>query len=117
VGALTAASEVTMDEVAVWRRALTDDDILAVFRRGAARIGLQVRSCGDAMCSDSVAFLGPDEDPSALFRDDGEVGSAAAIDFLAARRYFQYRVVFETAHVAADPGSPTLRAVSVTGQH
>jgi len=40
----------TMDEVAVWNRSLTAGEILDIYKRGALRLNLSVRSCDDSSC-------------------------------------------------------------------
>ncbi len=40
-----------IDEVALWNRALTDNEVLELYRRGANRIKLQVKSCIDLACN------------------------------------------------------------------
>ncbi len=41
----------TIDEVAIWNRALSATEISQLYRRGANRIKLQVKSCIDATCN------------------------------------------------------------------
>jgi len=40
-----------IDEVAIWNRTLSEKEIFDIYRRGALRLGLQVRSCNDVLCS------------------------------------------------------------------
>lgn len=40
-----------IDEVAIWRRALSSDEILDLYKRGALRLNVTVRSCDDSVCS------------------------------------------------------------------
>ncbi|RMD45905.1 LamG domain-containing protein [Candidatus Pacearchaeota archaeon] len=40
-----------IDEVAIWNRALSDSEILDLYKRGALRLNLYVRTCNDVSCS------------------------------------------------------------------
>ncbi len=40
----------SVDEVAIWERALSADEVQQIYRRGANRIKLQVKSCVDSNC-------------------------------------------------------------------
>lgn len=46
-----------IDEVAIWNRPLEDAEIAAIYRRGALRLSIQVRTC-DEPCTDEL-FHGP----------------------------------------------------------
>ncbi len=55
----------SIDEVAVWDRVLTSDEVQQLYRRGANRIKLQVKSCIDPSCnckSYNVAPAGSEAD-------------------------------------------------------
>ncbi len=55
----------SLDEHAIWNRPLTDSEIQQLYRRGANRIKLQVKSCVDASCnckSYNVAPAGSETD-------------------------------------------------------
>lgn len=45
-----------MDELAIWGRTLTEDEIIQLYRRGANRLKLQLRSCAQSDCSDQEAL-------------------------------------------------------------
>lgn len=50
-----------IDEVSIWRAALTDTQIAQLYRRGSLRAGVQVRTCDDASCATgSPAWVGGD---------------------------------------------------------
>ena len=53
------------DEVAIWRRALDEDEIRDLYLRGARRVWLQVRACDDPTCAGST-FVGPSGENSAF---------------------------------------------------
>ena len=57
------------DEVMVWRLALTEAELLSLFRRGATSLELRVRACMVPDCSDEPPFRGPR--PGEPFRDSG----------------------------------------------
>ncbi|HEU4534383.1 MAG TPA: LamG domain-containing protein, partial [Polyangiaceae bacterium] len=99
------------DEVAIFRRALGDDEIGALYRRGALGLALRVRACAQPDCSDA-AFLGPAGAASAyLDATEGRPPTEpSALRGLPPARYFQYEAAFES----TAPGvSPELYAVDV----
>ena len=54
-----------IDEVAIWSRTLTESDVRQLYRRGANRVKLQVKSCVDSSCnckSYNVAPAGSETD-------------------------------------------------------
>ncbi|MBX3022553.1 MAG: LamG domain-containing protein [Bdellovibrionales bacterium] len=108
----------SLDEVAIWRRALTPTDVTHLYRRGANRVKYQVRSCDDAAC-DTEEWMGPDGKATSFFSElhnwsaisatgegSGSVRAAGLNlnlgDFNTAglaipdNRYFQYRVLLES---------------------
>ncbi|ACY15730.1 LamG domain-containing protein [Haliangium ochraceum] len=106
-------AEGSFDEVAVWRRALAADEIAALHRRGALRLGFQVRACQEPACADEPAFVGPAGDSEAHYTDPDEaLGPGRPVTLGTEQRgpYFQYRAVFES-DIAGQ--SPALGAVSV----
>lgn len=48
-----------IDEVGIWNRGLSPDEVSQLYRRGANTIQAQVRVCGDQTCSQSPNWLGP----------------------------------------------------------
>lgn len=101
----------TIDEIAMFRRGLSSEEIRNIYQRGAASLRFQVRACASADCSAS-AFVGPDGTTDTHFRhDDGAGGPNEPITLPdgVEGRYFQYRAEFRT---RAD--SPELEAVTVT---
>lgn len=112
----------TVDELGVWSRALSAQEVLQLYRRGANRVFYQVRSCSDSICTaGSPAWLGPDGTsqtyfselynrssnsltglmqtglPTMLFPNFGAPLSTSLIT----NRYFQYRTVMESDDVNA----------------
>lgn len=47
-----------IDEVAVWSRGLTNDEIIKIYARGSNKIKFQTRACVDATCSTNPAWNG-----------------------------------------------------------
>ena len=98
-----------VDETAIWKRTLDDQEIEDLFRRGAVRIELQFRICDDALC-DSEPFVGPDGTTATYFVSDGE-HDIAALGLTG--RFAQYRARFSTAMPAV---SPQLLEVTATAR-
>lgn len=98
-----------VDETAIWKRALSGDEIAAMLRRGAVRLGLQFRACNDESC-DGQPFVGPDGTAATYFSTDGE-HDIAALGLTG--RYAQYRVRFST---RMPDISPRLSAVTAIGR-
>ncbi|MBL9038908.1 MAG: LamG domain-containing protein [Archangium sp.] len=46
----------TLDEVAIWRRALSPDEVEALYLRGASRVRVSVRGCTTADCGDAPTW-------------------------------------------------------------
>ncbi|WP_164012889.1 LamG-like jellyroll fold domain-containing protein [Pyxidicoccus trucidator] len=103
-------TEATVDEVAIWRRALSPQEARDVWRRGGTRLKLQVRTCDEPSCA-GVSFVGPDGTGATYFSeathgsDDrppslGGLGKAGAVP----ARYFQYAALLETDSSQDTPG-------------
>ncbi|WP_428264642.1 LamG domain-containing protein [Haliangium sp.] len=106
-------AEASFDEIAIWRRALSAGEVAALYRRGALRVGFQVRACADPACADDPAFVGPGGSETRLYRASSEgVGPerSVALDSVSGR-YLQYRVVLDS-DVAGE--SPILRRVALS---
>jgi trimeric autotransporter adhesin len=108
-----------VDEVAIWSRALSADEVLQLYRRGGNRAKFLVRTCDDSACS-GESWSGPTGSSGASYFSElhnntainasGEGSgtvqanglSVAFADFsaaglsLPANRYFQYQVVLES---------------------
>jgi hypothetical protein len=136
----------SLDEVALWSRALNPKEVLQLYRRGANRIKHQVRICTSADCSDDATganWKGPDGTNQTFFSELNNMSVQAAISSGAVKknlpsmlfsnftspigtsRYFQYRTILES----DDPGagcnygsgatwcSPELKSVTVDPVH
>lgn len=84
----------TIDEFAVYNRALSADEILAHYKRGALRLNLSVQNCSSSDCSDGT------------WQD---VNDTSPQDLNLTSRYFQYKFEFET-----DNGSYSPKLYNVT---
>ncbi|MBZ4416791.1 LamG-like jellyroll fold domain-containing protein [Myxococcus sp. RHSTA-1-4] len=111
-------TEAAVDEVAIWRRALSAQEARDVWRRGGTRLKLQVRTCDEPGCA-GVPFVGPDGTAATFFSeathgsddrppDLGPLGQAGARP----GRYIQYAVTLETDSSRDTPG---LTEVTVLG--
>ena len=112
-------TEATVDEVAIWRRALSAQEARDVWRRGATRLKLQVRACNEPTCA-GVPFAGPDGTAATHFSeathgtDDrppspGPLGQAAP----APARYFQYAAFLETDSPLTTPGLTEVTVMAI----
>ncbi len=90
------------DEVAIFRRALSDKQIRAIHRRAGARLSLRARACQDAACGDDPPW-------SDDLADDGSGPPSRALGDLRGR-YLQYEASFSGIAAA----TPELLSVSVT---
>jgi hypothetical protein len=102
----------TMDEVAIWNRALHANEVKQLYQRGASRLKYQVRSCDDNACS-GESWQGPDGTNGTYFSElnNNTIPISGAGDVKAtlpsmlfsnftsapsANQYFQYRAIFES---------------------
>jgi len=133
----------SIDEVAIWSRALSSTEVLELYRRGANRIKYQVQSCSSsASCSSSPNWMGPDGTNQTYFSElynatsnilgdtvlSGSplmlFGSTGFTDLglsVPANGFFQYRAIMESDDSnnlcnygsGSAPCSPELQSVSV----
>jgi len=101
---------VELDEVAVFRRALSPPEIADLHLRGALQLAFQVRACDTPDC-DGVPFVGPESEEAAVFRD-GPSGPSHSTPPLHGR-YFQYSVRFARQSVGLSR-EPVIDEVRVT---
>lgn len=83
-----------LDEFAIFKRALSDSEIKALFHRGAYSLKVQIRSCMDQSCSANL-FEGPDGTKASFFSEESNSSLGEPSFNLASpltNRYFQYRV-------------------------
>lgn len=86
----------SVDEVAVYNRALTDSEIVDRYDRGAKMLKIKTRTCSDQSCSGAV-FVGPDGTINSYYSDDSsQLGLPSRALSGLSGSYFQYQTTFET---------------------
>lgn len=96
------------DEVAIWRRALSGDEAVAVYQRGANGMRVTVRSCVMADCADDPPWGPALVDPPEATGPGSELELAG----VPVGRFVQYRV----AMTGGGAKGPALRSVTIRGQ-
>ena len=85
-----------------------------MWRRGALRLSLAVRTCNDPTCADNPPFVGPNGGPEGYTDSADTLGPPGDLPLsLPKARYFQYEARLSTYRV---PDSPALLSVTVKGQ-
>ena len=122
----------SMDEVAVWGRALSSTEVGQLYRRGASRVKMQVRSCSDSVCTTPSAWKGPDGTNETYFTELNNnttpiTGAGSVLPTLPSmtlsaftgvtgmtgtHEYAQYRTILETDSLTIANG-PELQKVSM----
>ena len=111
-GGFQAAAD--FDEVGVWRRALTEDEIWSVYSRGALRLAIGVRVCVEPDCSDEPPFTGPGGRLNRGFVDAPQAAEPGAWHPLNLQgRFIQYQVQMET---DIEGSSPLISMVEIQGE-
>ncbi|MCX6804314.1 MAG: LamG domain-containing protein [Candidatus Diapherotrites archaeon] len=82
----------SIEDVAVWNRALSATEVTNIYKKGVARLKLQARSCAQSNCGDSN-FSGTDRNVSNYFTD---FNNPIDLNMFSNSRYFQYKATFET---------------------
>jgi hypothetical protein len=104
----------TIDEVAIWNRALDSTEIAQLYRRGGNRVKFQIRTCSDSTCTTGASsWLGPDGTSATEFTEVYNTTSnslpgvvLAALPTMTysnfgslsvtSNPYFQYRAILES---------------------
>lgn len=110
----------SVDEVAVYNRALSDAEIISRYKRGALNIKYQVRSCDDSACS-GENFVGPANLTSAYYSEalntDVSAPSFLLTD-LPNNRYFQYTAQLLTTSTIYNTNiTPEISQVTIGPDH
>ncbi|MEO5668891.1 MAG: LamG-like jellyroll fold domain-containing protein [Bdellovibrionota bacterium] len=124
----------SIDEVAIWSRALHANEIKQLYQRGASRLKFQVRTCTTNPCT-TETWKGSDGTSATYFSElnnntvaldgSGDVKTSpprltfldfASPFFSSNRQYFQYRSIFESDGTAASYG-PELKSISIGPMH
>ncbi len=78
-----------LDEVAIFNRSLSSDEVGALYRRGASRLSAQYRGCIDSTCSTNPPWLGPVTQVG-----DGLASEMNRLEVNASQPFFQFRFSF-----------------------
>ncbi len=99
----------SLDEIAIFNRALPPSEIRKVYWRGATQVKPSVRACLAENCNDAFTRVSFMSMPPAL------TGPAALITGLSDRRFFQYKLELSRDSLAVP--SPRIRSVEVGPNH
>jgi hypothetical protein len=100
-----------LDEIAIWRRALSAAELRGLYLRGALDLTLQIRACVQPDCADAPPFVGPSGGADAFGDHAPSAGPPAPRGLaLPETRYAQYRITL----TGRGTDSPGLRSVSIT---
>ncbi|MCB0420814.1 MAG: hypothetical protein KDD61_07450 [Bdellovibrionales bacterium] len=104
-----------IDEVAIWDKALSAEDIANVYQRGENRLHIQIRSCSDATCSTNPEFVGYQGTGETVYNEleNTTVGppSLNMSGDVSNSQYFQYRIYMESDKATGTPKVNNLRIV------
>jgi hypothetical protein len=129
----TGAFSGSLDEVAIWSRALSTAEVLELYRRGVNRVKYQVQTClTSAACTSSPNWQGPDGTNQTYYSELDNTSSYDKVNNVptgsvnaslpsmtftnfasptpSANRFFQYRAILETDDTSY---SPEVKSVSV----
>ncbi len=101
-----------IDEVAIYNRALSEQEIIDSYRRGAVRLKFQVRSCDDSACV-GESFMGPDGTTSTFYSELSNLSTdlpSLSLTNVSDNRYLQYKAYLDTDNASYTPqlGSVTI---------
>jgi hypothetical protein len=108
----------SIDELAVFSRQVTMQEIRQMYRRGLYRLDFSLRLCPDSTCSTAPAWVGPDGGVNSRFytsfQSDDAAINALSITGIGASRYMQYKASFNSPDHLISPklNSMTIGAVS-----
>jgi hypothetical protein len=104
-----------LDEVAIFNRALQEQEIQNMYSRTKSNVKFQIRSCDDPVCNDEI-FKGIDGTNNTYYSDlsnsGGNLPSFSTVN-IPNNRYFQYKAILETDTVI---DKPMLSIISATYQ-
>jgi hypothetical protein len=100
-----------IDELFFFKRALTPEEVVGVYIRGAVDVSYQLRSCANERCG-GVRFVGPDGTSDTYFSGtaDWSFNSDKRLFTISDDRYFQYRVYL---HADTDMHAPKIMDIHV----
>lgn len=102
-------SEGAFDEVTVWRRPLSLEEIRSLYARGVRRVTVRVRACEEDDCSDDPPFVGP-RGADSFFLDSGPEHDHRhdVLDLELVGVAFQYELTLETSGTLTSPQFPRI---------
>lgn len=100
-----------LDEVAIWSRALSEDEVVGMYRRGMLRLELGVRTCDDPQCDTAAPFTGPNGSGDPFVELADGLGPGVARTLGLEGPVLQYRARLESRLPGLSPG---LERVTVT---
>ena len=125
----------SIDEVAIWNKALNATEVKQLYQRGASRLKFQVRTCSENTCTTgSPTWQGPDGTTATYFSELDNMSTQAATPSgtvnagapsmtlqnytspVGTNRYFQYRTIFES-DSSTTALMPELKAVTAGPNH
>ena len=135
----------SVDEIAIWSRALDPEEISRLYQRGGNRVQTQIRICSAATCA-GEPWLGPDGSAEKWFSEQHSctgLDSAGLCDFnsneslalvspqlnfsdfsgvgsglsVSTGRYFQYRLLLESDDPFSTPFLPSLASLTIDPAH
>ncbi len=104
----------TLDEFALYNRALSATEVADHYKRGALSLKYQVRSCVQANCSDGT-FAGPDGTANTYYSEASNTSNtipSLSLANISNNRYFQYKGFLDTVDSAL---TPELKSVIISG--
>lgn len=102
-----------LDEVALYSRALSADEIRERYERGSRAVRFQVRACNDPSCS-GASFVGPSGATGDYYNEGGNTTLLPpnfSLTNLPSGRYLQYQTTFSA---QTTPLAPALSRVTVS---
>ncbi len=103
----------TLDEVAVFNSALTADDILNMYIRGALNVRYQIKICDTSNCSGGYIFTGPNNTGETYYSELLTLSESAPMKSIGQSYnypYIQYKMYLDTASTTL---SPQIESVSI----
>jgi hypothetical protein len=120
-------ADISVDEVATWKKVLSSNEVTQLYQRGASRLKFQVRSCATDPCT-TEPWQGPSGSSETYFSElnnnsvpldgSGYVSNPApAMSFSASdNQFFQYRTILES-DSPTTALMPEIKTVSVDPLH
>lgn len=105
----------TIDEPAIFNRALSATEVADQYKRGVLSLKYQVKSCANADCSDNTNFIGPDGSVNTFYSESNNNTLSTpsfALSGVASNRYFQYKVTLDTLDSSL---TPEIKSVAIGG--